>query len=182
MTTELSYTESIHTDLLLFVFTIYPEGEKLENRQNINIKAAKMKTLAREQISLFLGNKIKFIPTNKPTMFLLGYEVEQVRELLSETLKSNNRVAKVPHRFESCGLVFPSRYYIAASFSSLSKEQIAKLRGSLDKDNDNFEPKSGGFKKLSNAELSHWSQELNAGIKEINWFFEVYSTDINNLI
>lgn len=165
-----------YQDLLLVVFTLYPDGPGLQNDENVDFRMPALKKLAQEQMSAFFDSSIRLVIANKPTMVLMAHEVEQLRELFSDALTSQKRVAKIPSRFESYGLVFPSRLYMAANLSSLSNTQVEKLRSTLDEDVNGF--KCGAFHKLNDDELSNWSNQTNSDLKEVNWFVELNTVDI----
>ncbi|PSV28093.1 hypothetical protein [Photobacterium sp. GB-72] len=122
-TINLQDTNDDFSDLVLFCFTFYPNGADLTNYNNVEIKTQEIKRLAKKKVNDLLG-EINCTLTNKPTMFLLAAEVEEIRKLLLDTLNNpHKRVAKIPDYLESYHLVFPSRYYLAIRLSSLSTTQ-----------------------------------------------------------
>ncbi|MEF1337546.1 hypothetical protein REH81_12255 [Vibrio rotiferianus] len=163
----------------MIVFTIYPEGPKLQNDNNVDVKITELKKLAKEQVSAFFDSPVKLVTANKPTMVLLAHEVDQVRELLCETITSKKQVAKIPRRLQSYELVLPCRFYMATRLSSLTNEQVKKLSRTLDEDIDGI--KSGAFNRLNDEDLTKWSNNIHAELKEVNWFVELNAVDLEKI-
>ncbi|ATC60224.1 hypothetical protein [Vibrio anguillarum] len=96
--------DSNYKDLLLIVFSIFPDRTGFQNNENVDFRMPALKKLAQEQISAFFDSSIRLVIANKPTMVLMAHEVEQLRDLFSEAITSKKRVAEIPSHFESYGL------------------------------------------------------------------------------
>lgn len=166
--------KDVKEKMLLGVFSLFPQGEALENEGNVDINYDVLPELVKDELGDFLGTGFELVSLKEFTMILNFDEVQQVRDELAQAFIKKSKIVPTPKHLLSYELVVPSRHYVAIDINTLTKEAAQILVNALD---DEFEGiASGGFHRLDDDDVTRWEQALNADLMDVNWFLEL-STD-----